>query len=153
MDSLPGEILGKCGFNPWVRKIPWRRKWQPTPVFFPGISHGQMSLVAYSPCGCKESDRAEHARCSTTLITHDYMYPFPPEPPPLPPSHPSRSSQSTRLGSLCYLATSHYFTHDSVYRSMSLLQFVPPSPFPTVSTTPFSTRFIRTIFIDSIYMC
>ena len=29
----------KCGFNPWVRKIPWRRKWQPTPVFLPGKSH------------------------------------------------------------------------------------------------------------------
>ena len=33
----------------WVRKIPWRRKWQPTPVFLPGESHGQRSLVGYSP--------------------------------------------------------------------------------------------------------
>ena len=33
------------GFDPWVRKIPWRRKWQPTPVFLPGESHGQRSLV------------------------------------------------------------------------------------------------------------
>ena len=32
----------------WVRKIPWRRKWQPTPVFFPGKSYGQRSLVDYS---------------------------------------------------------------------------------------------------------
>ena len=30
----------RCGFNPWVRKIPWRRKWQPTPVFLPGKCHG-----------------------------------------------------------------------------------------------------------------
>ena len=36
-------------FNPWVRKIPWRRKWQPTPVFLPGKFHGQRSLVFYSP--------------------------------------------------------------------------------------------------------
>ena len=36
-------------FNSWVRKIPWRRKWQPTPVFFPGKSHGQRSLAGYSP--------------------------------------------------------------------------------------------------------
>ena len=36
-------------FNPWVRKIPWRRKWQPTLVFLPGKSHGQRSLVGYSP--------------------------------------------------------------------------------------------------------
>ena len=40
-------------FNPWVRKIPWRRTWQPTPVFFPGESHGQRNLVGYSPWGCK----------------------------------------------------------------------------------------------------
>ena len=39
----------KCRFDPWIGKIPWRRKWQPTPVFFPGESHGQRSLVGYSP--------------------------------------------------------------------------------------------------------
>ena len=38
-------------FHPWVRKIPWRRKWQPTPRFLPGESHGQRSLVDYSPVG------------------------------------------------------------------------------------------------------
>ena len=41
-------------FDPWVGKIPWSRKWQPTPVFLPGESHGQRSLVGYSPWGCKE---------------------------------------------------------------------------------------------------
>ena len=40
------------GFDPWVRKIPWRRKWQPAPVFLPGESHGQGSLVGYSLSGC-----------------------------------------------------------------------------------------------------
>ena len=46
--------------NPWVRKIPWRRKWQPTPVFLPGESHGQRSLLGcYSPRGRKELDRTE----------------------------------------------------------------------------------------------
>ena len=40
-------------FDPWVRKIPWRRKRQPTPVFLPGISYGQRSLAGYSPRGCK----------------------------------------------------------------------------------------------------
>ena len=39
----------RCRFYPWLRKIPWRRKWQPTPVFLPGESHGQRSLVDYSP--------------------------------------------------------------------------------------------------------
>ena len=37
------------GFDPWVGKIPWRRAWQPTPLFLPGESHGQRSLVGYSP--------------------------------------------------------------------------------------------------------
>ena len=43
----------------WVGKIPWRRKWQPTPVLLPGKFHGQRSLVGYSPLGRKESDMTE----------------------------------------------------------------------------------------------
>ena len=43
----------KCGLDPWVKKIPWRRKWQPTPVFLPEKSHGQRSLVGYNPWGHK----------------------------------------------------------------------------------------------------
>ena len=43
-------------FNPWVGKIPWRKKWQSTPVFLPGESHGQRILAGYSPWGHKESD-------------------------------------------------------------------------------------------------
>ena len=46
-------------FDPWVGKIPWRRKWQPIPVLSPGKSHGQRSLVGYSPWSCKESDMTE----------------------------------------------------------------------------------------------
>ena len=47
----------RWGFDPWVGKIPWRRAWQPTPVFLPGEFHGQGSLVGYRPWGQKESDR------------------------------------------------------------------------------------------------
>jgi len=54
-----GSHCRKHGFSPWVRKIPWRRAWQPTPVFLPGESHGQRSLEDYSPWGCKESDTTE----------------------------------------------------------------------------------------------
>ena len=43
----------RCGFDSWVRKILWRRKWQSTPVFLPGKSHGQRSLAGYSPWGCR----------------------------------------------------------------------------------------------------
>ena len=46
-------------FDPWIVKIPWRRKWQPTPVFLPGKSHGQRSLAGNSPRGCKELDTTE----------------------------------------------------------------------------------------------
>ena len=58
--GFPGGILGKepacqckrrkrCGFDPWVGNIPWRRKWQATPVFLPEESHGQKRLAGYSP--------------------------------------------------------------------------------------------------------
>ena len=69
--GLPGGNRGKepacqnrldnerCGFAPWVGKIPWRRAWQPTPIFLPGESHGQRSLPGYSPWGRKESDTTE----------------------------------------------------------------------------------------------
>ena len=53
-------------FDPWVRKIPWRTALQPTPVFLPGESHGQKSLVGYSPRGCQESD--------TTKQLHFHFY-------------------------------------------------------------------------------
>ena len=45
------------GFNPWVRKIPWGRRWQPTPAFLPGESHGQRNLAGYSPRGHKRAHR------------------------------------------------------------------------------------------------
>ena len=52
----------RCSFNPWVKKIPWRRKWQLIPVLLPEKSHGQRSLVGYSPKGPKESDVTELLR-------------------------------------------------------------------------------------------
>ena len=54
------------GFDPWVGKILWRRKWQPTPVPLPGKSHGWRSVVDYSPWGHKESD--------TTERLHDFTF-------------------------------------------------------------------------------
>ena len=48
--------LGRHRFNSWVGKIPQRRKWQPTPVFLPGESHGWKSLVGHSPWDLKELD-------------------------------------------------------------------------------------------------
>ena len=68
--SFPDGISGKvpayqcrrhkrCMLIPWVRKIPWRRTWKPTPVFLPKEFHGQRSLAGYSPWDCKELDTTE----------------------------------------------------------------------------------------------
>ena len=57
---------GRCGFYLWVGKIPWRRKWQPTPVFLPGELHGESSLAGCSSCCCKESDTTE--QLSTHIV-------------------------------------------------------------------------------------
>ena len=55
-----GDVQCKrCMFNPWVRKIPWRGAWQPTPVFLPEEFQGQWNLADYSPQGHTESDRSE----------------------------------------------------------------------------------------------
>ena len=51
-------------FDPWVGKIPWRRAWQPTPVFLPGESHGQRSLAGYSPQGCRVGQDLSDLACT-----------------------------------------------------------------------------------------
>ena len=53
--------------HPWVRKMPWRSKWQPTPLFLPGASHGQRSLAGDSPGGRKESD-------TTAMTEHTHVH-------------------------------------------------------------------------------
>ena len=78
--GFPGDASGKepayqcqcrrCKrhrFDPWVGKIPWRRKWQPTPVFLPRESHGQRSLEGNGPQGRKESDMTDMTSCMHTL--------------------------------------------------------------------------------------
>ena len=60
--------VGDLGFDPWVGKIPWRREWQPTPVFFPQKSHGERSLAGYSPWGLYELDMTK--RLSTCKQNH-----------------------------------------------------------------------------------
>ena len=70
-----------CGFDPWVRKSPWRRAQQPTPVFLPREPHGQRSLAGYSSYGHKGSDMTEatwHAHFLNTNSsenTREPMYP------------------------------------------------------------------------------
>ena len=52
--ACQGRRRLRHGFDPWVGKIPWRRAWQPTPVFLPGNFHGKRSLEGYNPWCCKE---------------------------------------------------------------------------------------------------
>ena len=57
--QVAGGQTWERGFNSWVGKMPWRKAWQPTPVFLPGESHAQRSLAGYSRWGCNESDTTE----------------------------------------------------------------------------------------------
>ena len=69
------SICLQCGrprFDPWVGKIPWRMKWQSTPVLLPGKSHWQRSLVGYSPWGRKEPDMTGPCRCFYVNIMLNY---------------------------------------------------------------------------------
>ena len=61
----------RCEFDAWIGKIPWRRKWQPISVFFPGISHGQRSLVNLQSMG---SQRVRHDSDWAHMHTHIYIH-------------------------------------------------------------------------------
>ena len=79
----------RCGFDPWVKKVPWRRAWQPTPKFLTGESHGWRSLAGYSPQSGKEPDTTEapehtaqnsRGRCTQHLPLYKpsiYVHPAP----------------------------------------------------------------------------
>ena len=77
---LPGWLRGKesacrrrrCRrrrFDPWVRKVTWRRRWHPTPVLLPGESHGQRGLAGYSPWGRKNQTRLSVHTCTADSQT------------------------------------------------------------------------------------
>ena len=65
-----GDLSLIPGFDPGT--IPWKEKWQPTPEFLPGDSHGQKSLMSYSPWGCREWDMTEHVHTCTRAHTHTH---------------------------------------------------------------------------------
>ena len=68
------RIHKRLRIDPWVRKIPWRREWQPTPVFLPGKSLGQRSLAGYSPCGGKSYDYYLTTKCVYTHACTEQFY-------------------------------------------------------------------------------
>ena len=81
--SLVAQMVKVClqcrwpRFNPWVRKIPWRKKWQHTPVFLPVEFHGWRSQVSYSPWDHKELDTTEwltfHSTCHYVIFSDMYL--------------------------------------------------------------------------------
>ena len=65
----------RCRFNPRVRKIPWRRKWQPIPIFLPGKCHGQRSRMGYSsPWSRKEWDMTQWLNNNIYKTVYVYIY-------------------------------------------------------------------------------
>ena len=78
--ALAGEFFtASATWKSWVRKIPWRREWQPTPVFLPGKSQGPRSLAGYSSWGPKELDATEQQILLFSLSFHylplmDWLY-------------------------------------------------------------------------------
>ena len=84
--GFPGAVSGKesthqcrrhkrCRSDPWVRKIPWKRAWQPTLVLLLGESRGLRSLVGYSPWGHKESDMTEWLHFDFLSLYHSVLLP------------------------------------------------------------------------------
>ena len=96
----------RFGFNPWVRKIPWRRKWQPAPGFLPGESHGQRNLVSSSPWARRELAMTEHTP------VHRF--------PSAPPAHCDSCQQAPCLP--FHTLQSNYQGHVSKTTSISSLQ-------------------------------
>ena len=66
--------FGRYEFDPWVRKIPWRRKWQPSPVFLPEKSHGLRSLGGYSPWGCKRVGHDLATKQQQQIMNFNFLY-------------------------------------------------------------------------------
>ena len=82
-NGLPKWLSGKesacqsrrLGFHSWVGKIPWRRKWQLTPVFLPQETHGQRTVVGYSPWSCKETQLKQLSTYMVYLV-HSFSFMF-----------------------------------------------------------------------------
>ena len=119
----------RCGFDPWFRKIPWRRQWQPTPVVLPGESRGWRSLVGHSPQGRKESAMIERLCFAYSCIISWLLFLF-------------RLLYNIEQSSLCYLSNRSllviHFIYSSLYISIPNSLTIRLLPFPPVAISLFS---------------
>ena len=104
-------------FNPWVGQIPWRRKWQPIPMFLPGKSHGQRSLVGYSPWDLKRvghelATKQQQSVCMSVLLSQF----IPPSPSPLCPYIQSLHLCLYSCPENRFIRTVHTHTHTHTHR-------------------------------------
>ena len=144
MDYRPGAGLKepacqcrRCkrhGFNPWVRKIPWRRKWQHTPAFLPGESYGQRSLAGYSPEGHKESDMTEVTEHICTCACTYYS-------PPGSSVHWDSPGKNTRVGCHFLLQIFFHYGLSQDTEDSSLWYAVGPCCLSTLCIIPHSQYF------------
>ena len=87
--------MRRQGFGPWVRKVPCRSKWQPTPVFMPGKSHALRSLVGYSPRGHKETWLSDFTSLPLQNNWNENIEPWPVNPDYLASVYSATSLNST----------------------------------------------------------
>ena len=141
--GLPWWLSGKefacqCrrpGFHPWAGKIPGRRAWQPIPVFLPGKSHGQRSLVGYSPWVSKEPGKTEqfnNNKCCVGFRCTAKWFSYTCVSIPFPIFFPFRLLQNIEQSSLCYTVGPCWLSIFNVVMFMSIpkSQFIPPLTFP-----------------------
>ena len=135
-------------FSPWIGKIPWGRKWQPSPVFLPGKVHGQRRLAGYSSWGHKKSDTTEHTHSQLTsnvvivsgkqwrdsaIHIHGSILPQT----PLPSKLPHNTEQSYVLYSSSLLVIC--FKYSSLYMSIPKSLTIPsPHSSPLITLSSFS---------------
>ena len=120
-----------CSFDPWVGKIPWRRKWQPTPVFLPGKSHREKSLAGYSQWGRTESDTTEvtqHARNVLEGLLRKWQIQRQENPQSFPWDPVPSSSQGTRCHQWSQQYHSHCHHHHFCHKHNPIIVSLPSPP-------------------------
>ena len=127
--ACKAEDSGDPGSIPGSGLFPWRRKWQPSPVFLPGESHGQSSLVGYSTRGCKESDMIELLTLSPFHSLHSLIWNPPLRCEPSTSPWPHTELRGITVASYSLLTACALFYSSAVGRVFRLFSFLTLSTF------------------------